>query len=191
MDSLVMHKIKTSDAYGTPMSTTVSAVVTIVFSNTIRAERSERPTPYDTNKCPADMRAEYWPMHVVQFPKRGYAGFAALSQRSALIPTAHRPPLRPIDDGAHALGAGAGRRRVHAVRDHAGAGPQRLAVAVGLARDRIVVPAPRGRAVGAAVALRVMRLLGADDAEREELGVTQRHPDLQRRLAPEDVNYWS
>ena len=34
--------------YGTP----VSAAVSIAFSNTVRAERSDRPTPYDTNKCP-------------------------------------------------------------------------------------------------------------------------------------------
>ena len=38
-----------SDVYGTPLSTAVS----IAFSNTVRAERSERPTPCDTNKCPA------------------------------------------------------------------------------------------------------------------------------------------
>ena len=39
----------TSDVYGTA----VSAAVTIVFSNAVRTERSDRPTPYDTNKCPA------------------------------------------------------------------------------------------------------------------------------------------
>ena len=38
----------TSDVYGTPVSTTIHTVVTIVFSNTVRAERSEgrhRMTP--------------------------------------------------------------------------------------------------------------------------------------------------
>ena len=38
----------TSDVYGTPVSTTLSTAVTIVFSNTVRAERSEgrhRMTP--------------------------------------------------------------------------------------------------------------------------------------------------
>ena len=39
----------TSDVYGTA----VSAAVTIVFSNTVRAECSDRPTPYDTKLCPA------------------------------------------------------------------------------------------------------------------------------------------
>ena len=47
----------TSDVYGTAtvtaVSTTVSAVLTIVFSNAVRSERRERPTPYDTYKCPA------------------------------------------------------------------------------------------------------------------------------------------
>ena len=44
----------TSDVYGTPVTTTVNTAVTIAFSNTVRAERSEdrhRVTP--TGVCSA------------------------------------------------------------------------------------------------------------------------------------------
>ena len=52
----IVTRCSTSDVYGTGVDTTVDAavstVVRIVF-NTVRAERSETPTPYDTSKCPA------------------------------------------------------------------------------------------------------------------------------------------
>ena len=35
--------------------TAVSAAVTIVFSNTVRSECSDRPKPYDTTQCPATL----------------------------------------------------------------------------------------------------------------------------------------
>ena len=49
---LIQHyyrQCSTGALYGTA----VSAAVSIVFSNTVRAERSDRPKPYDTNMCPA------------------------------------------------------------------------------------------------------------------------------------------
>ena len=51
------------------------------------------------------------------------------------------------------------------------------AVQVAAARDRVVVRPPRGRAVGRAVALRVLRVLHASHRQREELRVAHCHPN--------------